>query len=47
MVDYAGAIWLPNNNNFANTDKKSFIIIHGTAGQASFRYFFTNQGSTL
>jgi N-acetyl-anhydromuramyl-L-alanine amidase AmpD len=35
MTDYASAQWMPNNNFFADTGKKSFIIIHGTAGGSS------------
>jgi N-acetylmuramoyl-L-alanine amidase-like protein len=35
MTDYSGAIWLPNNNFFPNTGKKSFVVIHGTAGGSS------------
>lgn len=35
MSDYAGAIWSPNNNFFPNTGKKSFVILHGTAGGSS------------
>ena len=49
MVDYAGAIWLPNNNYFANTGKKSFLILHGTAGGSSAQeiasYFKGTEGS--
>jgi hypothetical protein len=49
MVDYAGAIWLPNNNYFANTGKKSFVILHGTAGGSSAQeianYFKSTEGS--
>lgn len=49
MVDYPGAIWLPNNNYFANRDGNTFrwIILHGTAGgtsaQAIGQYFQTVQ----
>jgi len=32
MTDYKLATWIPNNNYFANTGKKSFIILHSTAG---------------
>ena len=35
MTDYPGAIWIPNNNYFPDTGKKSFIILHGTAGGSS------------
>lgn len=35
MTDYSKAIWLPNTNFFPNTGKKSFIILHGTAGGSS------------
>src|SRR2546429_5106772 len=35
MSDYKDAIWYPNNNFFSNTGKKSFVIIHGTAGGSS------------
>jgi hypothetical protein len=35
MPDYAKAIWMPNNNYFPDTGKKSFIIVHGTAGGSS------------
>ncbi|OLD63411.1 MAG: hypothetical protein AUF65_02430 [Chloroflexi bacterium 13_1_20CM_50_12] len=49
MVDYAGAIWSPNNNYFANTGKKSFVILHGTAGGYSAQgiadYFRSTEGS--
>jgi N-acetyl-anhydromuramyl-L-alanine amidase AmpD len=49
MTDYAGAIWSPNNNYFPNTGKKSFLILHGTAGGSSAQeiasYFQSTQGS--
>jgi len=35
MTDYHGALWSPNNNFFPNTGKKSFLILHGTAGGSS------------
>lgn len=35
MTDYPGALWIPNNNFFPNTGKKSFLILHGTAGGSS------------
>lgn len=35
MSDYAGAIWSPNGNFFPDTGKKSFLILHGTAGGSS------------
>jgi N-acetyl-anhydromuramyl-L-alanine amidase AmpD len=35
MTDYIGAIWMPNSNFFPNTGKKSFVILHGTAGGSS------------
>jgi N-acetyl-anhydromuramyl-L-alanine amidase AmpD len=35
MVDYNGAVWSPNNNFISHTGKKSFIILHGTAGGSS------------
>jgi len=49
MVDYAGAIWMPNGNFFLNTGKKSFIILHGTAGGSNAKdiatYFQGTEGS--
>src|SRR6266849_548743 len=49
MTDYAGAIWSPNNNYFANTGKKSFLILHSTAGGSSAQeianYFQGTEGS--
>ncbi len=49
MVDYAGAVWSPNNNYFANTGKKSFVILHSTAGGSSAEeiaaYFRSTEGS--
>ena len=49
MVDYAQAIWIPNNNFFPNTGKKSFIILHGTAGgdtaQGIANYFKGTEGT--
>jgi len=48
MVDYNGAVWSPNNNYFSNTGKKSFIILHGTAGGSSAesiaKYFRSTEG---
>lgn len=35
MTDYKKAIWSPNNNFFPDSGKKSFIILHGTAGGSS------------
>jgi N-acetyl-anhydromuramyl-L-alanine amidase AmpD len=35
MVDYKGAIWSPNSNFFPDTGKKTFVILHGTAGGSS------------
>lgn len=35
MSDYSSALWMPNNNFFPNTGKKSFVICHGTAGGSS------------
>jgi N-acetyl-anhydromuramyl-L-alanine amidase AmpD len=35
MTDYAGATWAPNSNFFPDTGKKSFVILHGTAGGSS------------
>jgi len=35
MADYKSAIWMPNQNFFPNTGKKSFLILHGTAGGSS------------
>src|SRR5258708_37173511 len=32
MTDYANSIWMPNNNFFANTGTKSFVILHATGG---------------
>jgi Negative regulator of beta-lactamase expression len=49
MADYSGAIWLPNNNFFPNTGKKSFLILHGTAGgyssQGIANYFKGTEGT--
>ncbi len=49
MVDYAQAIWIPNNNYFANTGKKSYLILHGTAGgtsaEAIAAYFKSTEGT--
>jgi N-acetyl-anhydromuramyl-L-alanine amidase AmpD len=50
MVDYARAIWLPNDNFFADRNglKPRWIICHGTAGGTSARaiaqYFQGTQG---
>ncbi|HWS82635.1 MAG TPA: N-acetylmuramoyl-L-alanine amidase [Ktedonobacteraceae bacterium] len=35
MTDYASALWIPNSNFFPDTGKKSFVILHGTAGGSS------------
>lgn len=49
MVDYAQAVWIPNNNFFPNTGKKSFLILHGTAGgdtaQGIANYFKGTEGT--
>lgn len=49
MPDYSKAIWMPNNNCFPDTGKKSFIILHGTAGgnsaQEIANYFKGTEGS--
>lgn len=49
MVDYKGAIWSPNSNFFPNTGKKSFLILHATAGGSSAQeiasYFQGTQGT--
>lgn len=49
MTDYPLAIWMPNTNFFANTGKKSFIILHGTAGGSSAqevaKYFQGTEGT--
>lgn len=49
MTDYQGAIWSPNKNFFPNTGKKSFVILHGTAGGSSAQniasYFKGTQGT--
>jgi len=49
MVDYKGAIWSPSNNFFPNTGKKSFVILHATAGGSSAEgiadYFRSTEGS--
>lgn len=49
MSDYPGAIWMPNNNFFPNTGKKSFIILHGTAGgtdaEGIAKYFQGTEGT--
>lgn len=48
MVDYAKALWQPNTNYFPNTGKKSFIILHATAGGSSAQgiasYFQSTEG---
>lgn len=50
MSDYPGAIWSPNNNFFPDTGKKSFLILHGTAGGSSAQgiadYFKGTEGSS-
>lgn len=49
MPDYAQAIWMPNNNFFADTGKKSFLILHATAGgnsaQEIANYFKGTEGT--
>jgi N-acetylmuramoyl-L-alanine amidase-like protein len=35
MTDYKGAIWMPCSNFFPNSGKKSFLILHSTAGGSS------------
>ena len=49
MSDYPGAIWIPNQNFFPNTGKKSFIILHATAGGTSAEgiatYFKNTEGT--
>lgn len=48
MSDYQEALWMPNNNFFPNTGKKSFVICHGTAGGSSAQgiadYFKSTEG---
>ena len=50
MTDYQGAIWSPNQNFFPNTGKKSFVILHSTAGGSSAQgianYFKGTEGTT-
>jgi len=50
MPDYPSAIWSPNNNFFPDTGKKSFIIVHGTAGGSSAQgiadYFKSTEGGS-
>lgn len=50
MTDYASALWMPNSNFFPDTGKKSFLILHGTAGGSSAQeiaqYFQGTQGSS-
>lgn len=49
MADYAKALWVPNSNFFPNTGKKSFLILHATAGgsgaQEIASYFQGTQGT--
>src|SRR5437660_1026753 len=49
MVDYKGAVWSPSNNFFPNTGRKSFVILHATAGGSSAEgivaYFRSTEGS--
>src|SRR5882762_3579179 len=49
MVDYKNAIWSPNTNFFPDSGKKSFLILHGTAGGSSAReiasFFQGTEGS--
>ncbi len=49
MSDYSKALWIPNNNYFPNTGKKSFLILHSTAGGSSAQeianYFKGTEGS--
>jgi|ERR1041385_2864138 N-acetyl-anhydromuramyl-L-alanine amidase AmpD len=35
MPDYKSALWMPNSNFFPDTGKKSFLILHSTAGGSS------------
>jgi len=35
MSDYSKALWIPNSNFFSDTGKKSFLILHATAGGSS------------
>lgn len=50
MADYVKAAWIPNNNFFPDAGKKSFIILHGTAGGSSAQeianYFQGTEGTT-
>jgi N-acetyl-anhydromuramyl-L-alanine amidase AmpD len=51
MTDYAGALWVPNNNAFPNRNGYSprYIVLHSTAGgssaQAIAEYFASTQGT--
>lgn len=52
MIDYAGAIWLPNNNCFVGRNGLSpkWLILHGTAGgtsaQSIAQYFKGTEGGS-
>jgi len=49
MPDYPNALWIPNKNYFSDTGKKSFLILHGTAGGSSAQgvaqFFQSTEGS--
>lgn len=50
MTDYASALWIPNGNFFPDSGKKSFLILHGTAGGSSAlsiaQYFQSTEGTS-
>jgi hypothetical protein len=50
MSDYANAVWMPNSNFFPDTGKKSFVIVHATAGGTSAEgiasFFQSTEGSS-
>lgn len=49
MTDYAGALWVPNNNSFFDENKPRYIVLHSTAGgnnaKAIADYFQSTQGT--
>lgn len=49
MSDYQKAVWMPNSNYFPDTGKKSFLILHSTAGgnsaQEIAKYFQGTEGT--
>lgn len=50
MTDYPQALWIPNDNFFPDSGKKTDIVIHGTAGGTSAigiaSYFKSTEGTT-